>query len=73
MKVYFISRRRLFVVWIIIGVAIASLYVVRYKNEKALSTFGSPAYGVTVAIDAGHGVLTQVLSAKVEYGKMKST
>ncbi|NLI60078.1 MAG: N-acetylmuramoyl-L-alanine amidase CwlD [Clostridiales bacterium] len=55
MKVYFISRRRLFVVWIIIGVAIASLYVVRYKNEKALSTFGSPAYGVTVAIDAGHG------------------
>ncbi len=55
MKVYFISRKWLFVFWIILGIIIASLYVIRARNERTLSTFASPAYGIIVAIDAGHG------------------
>jgi len=55
MKVYFISKKWLYIFWIILGLIIGSLYVVKIREEKALEVFTSPAYGVTVAIDAGHG------------------
>ena len=55
MKVYFFSRKWLFVFWMMLGIIIASLYVVKIREERALSVFGSPAYGATIAIDAGHG------------------
>lgn len=55
MKIYFINRKWLFVFWVILGIIIGSLYVVKIREERALSVFGSPAYGVTIAIDAGHG------------------
>lgn len=55
MKVYFISKKWLYIFWIILGLIVGSLYVVKIREEKALEVFTSPAYGVTVAIDAGHG------------------
>ena len=55
MKVYFISKKWLYIFWIILGLIVGSLYVVKIREEKALEVFKSPAYGVTVAIDAGHG------------------
>jgi len=55
MKVYFISKKWLYIFWVILGLIIGSLYVVKIREEKALEVFTSPAYGVTVAIDAGHG------------------
>ena len=31
------------------------VYLVKIREEKTLATFTTPAYGITVAIDAGHG------------------
>ncbi len=55
MRVYFISKKWLFAFWVLLGIIIASLYVVKIREERALWVFSSPAYGITVAIDAGHG------------------
>ena len=55
MRVYYISRKTLLVFWIILGIIIAISYVVKIRERQALSVFGSPAYGVTIAIEAGHG------------------
>lgn len=55
MRVYFFSKKWLLVFWIILGVIIAFSYVIKIRERQALSVFGSPAYGITIAIDAGHG------------------
>lgn len=55
MRVYFIKRRWLFGVWVLFGLIIASLYFIKIREERVLSVFGSPAYGTTIVIDAGHG------------------
>ncbi|NLN40927.1 MAG: N-acetylmuramoyl-L-alanine amidase [Clostridiales bacterium] len=55
MRVFFISKKWLYIFWIILGLIIGSLYVIKLREEKALTVFTSPAHGITVAIDAGHG------------------
>jgi len=55
MRVYFISKKWLYIFWIILGLIIGSLYVIKIREEKTLEVFTSPTYGITVAIDAGHG------------------
>ncbi|MFY9176825.1 MAG: N-acetylmuramoyl-L-alanine amidase CwlD [Caldicoprobacterales bacterium] len=55
MRVYFISKKWIYIFWIILGLIIGIVYLVKIREEKTLATFTTPAYGITVAIDAGHG------------------
>jgi len=55
MKVFYINRKWLFVLWIILGFLLAMFYIAKAQEDRLLATFGSPAYGKTVVIDAGHG------------------
>ena len=55
MRVYYIDRKWLFILWIIFGIILAIFYVAKMQEDRYLATFGSPAYGKVVVIDAGHG------------------
>lgn len=57
MRVYYINRKWLFLLWIIFGIILAVFYVAKAQEDRYMATFGSPAYGKIVVIDAGHGGL----------------
>lgn len=55
MRVLYIRRPWLYVLWIVLGILLAALYCLKSKEDISLGVFISPAYGKVVVIDAGHG------------------
>ena len=55
MKVYYVNKRWLFFIWIILGLIIIAFYIIKIRDNKAYPTFASPIHGTTIVIDAGHG------------------
>jgi len=56
MRVLYLNRKWLFVLWIVLGIILALLYIAKIQEDSNfLATFDSPAYGKVVVIDAGHG------------------
>lgn len=55
MKVLYIKRRTLFVIWFSIGILLGVLYYSNIKHMKSIATFGSPIKNRVIVIDAGHG------------------
>lgn len=55
MRVVFISKRTLLILWIAIGILIGAAYFIKIRDIKSIHTFGSPIKSRVIVIDAGHG------------------
>ena len=55
MKVFYVSRSKLLVAWIILGIALLWFMVVSVKQPNMLDVFSSPANKKIIIIDPGHG------------------
>ena len=55
MRVIFVKRRTLLILWLSIGILIGGAYIVKIRNARSIHTFGSPVKSRIIVIDAGHG------------------
>ncbi|NMA94472.1 MAG: N-acetylmuramoyl-L-alanine amidase [Clostridiales bacterium] len=55
MRVIFIKRRTLFILWLIVGILIAGTYILKIRKIRSIQTFNLPLGSKTIVIDAGHG------------------
>lgn len=55
MRVLFINRIWLMVIWILMGVLLLALFLLKYREDRLLEVFSFPITGKTIIIDAGHG------------------
>lgn len=55
MKVFFIKRRWLFLFWMLLGVLLIGMYILKIIDDQSIATFASPIRGRIIVIDPGHG------------------
>lgn len=55
MRVFYITKRTIFIIWLSVGILIVGAYIIKIKERKTIEAFASPVRNRKIVIDAGHG------------------